>query len=150
MDASAPLPDQIQTLFTTLLTPDAASTTAAINAFYDKDAKLTNPYLLLNGREDIIKSYNSLISSNLDLDGAITSVVYDPSTQKATVQLTQISQPKALGGLVPIRINQTIDLQLEATGSDGKLYIVSHEEKHIAQEYLSHLPVVGGFYETQL
>ncbi|KAI9350255.1 hypothetical protein BDR26DRAFT_852082 [Obelidium mucronatum] len=152
MDSTAQVPQQLKALFSTLLSPDAAATATSINAYYDKDAKLTNPYLLLNGRDDIIKSYATLVASNMDLDGQIDSVVYDPSTQKATIQLVQISQPKALGGLVPIRINQTIDLQLEATDPSNpqKLYIVSHGEKHMAQEYLSHLPVVGGFYETQL
>ncbi|KAJ3012581.1 UNVERIFIED_CONTAM: hypothetical protein HDU68_001123 [Siphonaria sp. JEL0065] len=152
MDSNSPIPNQLKALFGSLLSPDASGSAAAINTYYDKEAKLTNPYLLLNGRDDIIKSYATLVASNMDLDCQIDSVVYDPSTQKATIQLVQISQPKALGGLVPIRINQTIDLQLEATDANApqKLFIVSHSEKHFAQEYLSHLPVVGGFYETQL
>ncbi|KAJ3075592.1 hypothetical protein HDU98_007574 [Podochytrium sp. JEL0797] len=151
MDASS-VPEQITALFKTLTSPDSAASAKAINTFYSADAKYTNPYLLLNGREDIIKSYSTLVQSNMDLDGQIESVVFDAPSQAATVTLVQISQPKALGGLVPIRINQTIQLQLEATdpAKPNQLYIVSHTEKHVAAEYLSHLPLVGGFYETQL
>ncbi|KAI8612120.1 hypothetical protein BC830DRAFT_1138218 [Chytriomyces sp. MP71] len=107
---------------------------------------------LLNGREEIIKSYQSLVASNMDLDGTVDSIVYDPATQKASVQLVQVSQPKALGGLVPLKIAQSLDLQFEATDASTPklLYIVSHMEQHTAQDYLSHLPVVGGFYETQV
>ncbi|KAJ3131947.1 hypothetical protein HK100_005859 [Physocladia obscura] len=152
MDRGAQIPVQLRGLFSVLLSPNAAASSAAIAAHYDKDAKLTNPYLLLNGRDEIIKSYASLVASNLDLDGQVDAIEYDPATQHATISLVQISQPKALGGLIPIRINQTLDLQLEATdpADPSKLYIVSHTEKHTAQEYLSHIPLVGGFYETQL
>ncbi|KAJ3208228.1 hypothetical protein HDU82_002767 [Entophlyctis luteolus] len=151
MDASN-VPVQLKALFSVLLSTDAAASAAAINAHYDRGARLTNPYLLLNGRDEIIKSYASLVASNMDIDGQINSIQYDPATQKATLSLIQISQPKALGGLIPIRINQTLDLQLEATdpSDPSKLYIVLHTEKHTAQEYLSQLPVLGGFYETQL
>ncbi|KAJ3239440.1 hypothetical protein HDU78_002829 [Chytriomyces hyalinus] len=152
MDATQPIPNQIKGLFTALLSHDVQITSAAITQYYDKECKLTNPYLLLNGRDEIIKSYTSLIVSNMDLDGQIDSVVYDPATQKATVQLVQLSQPKALGGLVPLKIHQTLDLQFEATDTSAPklLYIVSHNEVHISQEYLSNLPVLGGFYETPL
>ncbi|KAJ3354340.1 hypothetical protein HDU83_005495 [Entophlyctis luteolus] len=167
MDSSN-VPTQLKALFSVLLSTNAAASAAAITAHYDRNARLTNPYLvgLLNGRDEIVKSYASLIAANLDIDGQINSIrkrhyyqpflsvlpEYDPATQKATLSLIQISQPKALGGLIPVRINQTLELQLEATDPTdrSKLYIVLHTEKHTAQEYLSQLPVLGDFYETQL
>ncbi|KAJ3204472.1 hypothetical protein HDU82_005804 [Entophlyctis luteolus] len=153
MDSSN-VPTQLKALFSVLLSTNAAASAAAITAHYDRNARLTNPYLvgLLNGRDEIVKSYASLIAANLDIDGQINSIQYDPATQKATLSLIQISQPKALGGLIPVRINQTLELQLEATDPTdrSKLYIVLHTEKHTAQEYLSQLPVLGDFYETQL
>ncbi|KAJ1550636.1 hypothetical protein HK405_000139 [Cladochytrium tenue] len=87
------------------------------------------------------------------------------------VDLFQFSRPKALGGLVKLKIHQILQLQLEeeeilsgpspsmaymaariaARGSLGplrRLVIVSHGEVHVAQTQLAQLPLVGGLYDS--
>ncbi|KAI8837337.1 hypothetical protein BC829DRAFT_48321 [Chytridium lagenaria] len=68
----------------------------------------------------------------------------------AMVDMVQYSSPKALGGMVPIKIHQILKLQLESSPvlGDAFLVIARHHEVHVAQDYIAQLPILGGFYET--
>ncbi|KAI9366816.1 hypothetical protein DFJ73DRAFT_4499 [Zopfochytrium polystomum] len=81
------------------------------------------------------------------------------------IDLFQYTDPKALGGLVPLKIHQILKLQLEtqepapasslyskkqAAAAPPKMVVTSHSEIHVAQTQLSQLPIVGGLYESGL
>ncbi|KAJ3195527.1 hypothetical protein HK101_011891 [Irineochytrium annulatum] len=145
------LPNDLRRVLTELITTDQAQIQATIDAYYDDDCKLQNPYMILNGKEEILRSYYALSSSNMDLRSTIDTITYDAASQTAMVDMIQFSSPKALGGLVPIKIHQVLKLQLESAVSNPNLLVIAnHHEIHVTQDYIAQLPIVGGFYDTTL
>lgn len=72
------------------------------------------------------------------------------------MDLQEVINPKALGGILPIKIHQVIKLQLESSAASGGtldsryLYITDHHEVHTVQEYISRIPVVGSWYDGSI
>ena len=156
-----------------ILTMDVNLMHKTIERCYDNDCVLQNPFMILNGRDEIIRSYEVLISANIDMAVEVNTITYDSASLIAMVDLFHFSNPKALGGLVPLKIHQILKLQLEAVdvppvsalykstttlsdstletktkNSKRKLVVVNHNEIHVAQTHLSQLPVVGNLYDT--
>ncbi|KAJ3327442.1 hypothetical protein HDU76_011794 [Blyttiomyces sp. JEL0837] len=145
------IPSQLREVLKTMITTDTITMRETIIKYYDQDCRLQNPYMILNGREEIIRSYNALASSNMDLKIEIDTITFDKDSQTAMVDMLQFSQPKALGGLVPLKIHQILKLQLESSIENPSLLVIAqHHEVHVAQDYLAQLPIVGGFYDNGL
>ncbi|KAJ3387025.1 hypothetical protein HDU92_002170 [Lobulomyces angularis] len=124
-----------------------------IETYYDKDCRLQNPYMILATRTEIVSLFQSLSKQNTELAAEISSIVYDPVQQIATVDLYETINPKALGGLLPVKIHQIIKLQLERSDEPGKqklLFITDHNETHRAQEYISRVPILGSWYDGSI
>ena len=71
-------PDQVTTElpkhFKAMISMDQASQRLSIETIYDPECQFVNPYLVLNGRDEIISSYAALIKSNCDILAKIDSV----------------------------------------------------------------------------
>ncbi|KAJ3099784.1 hypothetical protein HDU97_002762 [Phlyctochytrium planicorne] len=143
------LPGEIRQLFTRIISKDILEIRRGVDACYDEECVLQNPYMLLNGREEILRSYIALANSNVELRCDVDTITYDPTSQTLMVDMTQYSSPKALGGLIPIKIHQILTLQLESSPINPDLLLIArHNELHITQDYITQLPIVGGLYET--
>ncbi|KAJ3217458.1 hypothetical protein HDU67_007928 [Dinochytrium kinnereticum] len=144
------LPEELRALFAKIISTDIAQIRTAVDASYDEECTLQNPYMILNGREEIARSYIALANSNMELRCEIETITYDATSQTAMLDMIQFSSPKALGGLIPIKIHQILKLQLESSPflGDDFLLIARHHEVHVAQDYIAQLPILGGFYET--
>ena len=80
----------------------------------------------------------------MNLKAIIDSVTYDPVQQKAMADVEQVLRPKALGGVMTIRMHVILKLQLEKS-SDGLLRIVRHNEIFVAQDLISQMPILGNY-----
>ncbi|KAJ3082425.1 hypothetical protein HK102_001707 [Quaeritorhiza haematococci] len=106
--------------------------------------------MILNSRHEILVSFQGLASQNTEISSEIDAITYDESNQTAMADLNITINPKALGGLLPIRIHQIIKLALEP--GDGpidshRLFVVRHDEVHVTQKYISQVPIVGSWYD---
>ncbi|KAJ3409480.1 hypothetical protein HDV05_004424 [Chytridiales sp. JEL 0842] len=144
--------ESLKVALQSMITMDVDLMRSTIDAVYDSDCRLQNPYMILNGKEEIKRSYEALLASNVDLKLHIDTITYDADSQTAMVDMTQISLPKAFGGLVPLKIHQILKLQLEDSliNPAEHLVIAQHHEIHVAQDYLAQLPIVGRFYDNGL
>ena len=140
--------DTIKESFTDILSMDLVKQQRAIEKIYECECQLQNPYMVLHGKQEIITSYKSLITTNMDLNVIIHSVSFDPVQQVVLMDLLQFIRPKALGGLFTISIHQFLKLQLES--NQDLFYIVNHNEVHSAQNFISQMPIVGSWYDGSL
>lgn len=141
----ANLQDELSKYIKDMLSLDPFQQHTAIESIYDIDAQLVNPFLVLHGRDEIISSYKTLSTSNLNIQIEIDSIcnytlndciAYDQIQQIAMIDLRQHLLPKALGGLMTISTHQILKLQLESDAK-GKLWIVHHSEIHSTQGILN-------------
>jgi hypothetical protein len=132
-----------------IISLDTAKQKAAIEAIYDCDCRMENPYMILHGREEIIKSYATLASNNLELIVDIGLVSFDATKQTAMAEITQKICPKALGGMLAPTVKFFLKLQLERH-KNGRFYVTDHHEYHITQDLISQVPIVGGLYDHSI
>jgi hypothetical protein len=115
----------------------------------DPHCRLENPYLMLLNRKDIAQLFSTMAVQASHMSMEIVSMDYLPQTQTAVAYMKLSFAPKAIGGLVSLRIHQTVHLQLEYN-DERLLVITDHKELHTAEEFLSHLPLVGQFYDQSV
>lgn len=140
---------EVKSSFLKILCIDEKSQEEEILRVYDIDCHLENSYMILQGRHEIVKSYATLAKNNISLTIAIDSVTYDAQQQLIMADIQQIMKPKALGGLMSIHIHFILKIQLEKS-EDGKYRIVDHKEIPVAQDLISQMPIVGGWYESTI
>ncbi|KAI8823404.1 uncharacterized protein EV422DRAFT_353699 [Fimicolochytrium jonesii] len=141
-----------QALFRGLINKDVLIQRQTIEHAYFQEARLQNPYLVLGNRAEIIRGFAGLSNACTELYAIVDNVDYDPTTQKALIKLTQVIKPKALGGVIAITTHQHLYLQLETDTErgDNLLRIVEHTEKHVAQDVIKQMPIIGKYYEHEI
>ena len=120
--------------------------------YLDKECRFENPYLILQGIEEVKNGFDHFVDQSTDISISVKSVLYSFEKQLVGVKLDICFRPKALGGLLPVRISQTLKLQLEYNDPEepmdkSKLIIVEHQEVHKAEEILSQVPIIGQVYD---
>ncbi|KAI8924749.1 hypothetical protein BC831DRAFT_463909, partial [Entophlyctis helioformis] len=140
---------EIRTALADIISKDTAKQRIAIERIYDAECRLQNPYLVLQGREEIIRSFGSLAASNTDILVRVLTVTYDASQQTCIADVHQVIRPKALGGVISIKMHHILKLQLEPS-ENGLYRIVDHHEIYVAQDMISQVPIIGGFYDQSL
>ncbi|KAL2914927.1 hypothetical protein HK105_205470 [Polyrhizophydium stewartii] len=148
MDAAS-ISAEVKAAFVDIVSKDTERQRAAIERIYDPDCRLQNSYLVLQGRDEIVRSYAALASNNVDLVVRVETVTYDAPQQTCMADVQQVMHPKALGGIVSVNMHYIIKLQLEAA-EDGLMRITSHLEIPVAQDMLSQMPIVGSWYDNSL
>lgn len=68
------LQDELSKHIKDMLSLDPFQQHTAIESIYDIDAQLVNPFLVLHGRDEIISSYKTLSTSNLNIQIEIESI----------------------------------------------------------------------------
>ncbi|KAJ3337701.1 hypothetical protein HDU91_001400, partial [Kappamyces sp. JEL0680] len=135
--------------FLDILSTNVEKQKKRIEEIYFEECQLTNPYMVLQGREEIIRSYATLAKNNMDLIVNISSVTYDKDQQLCMADIEQIMRPKALGGVMSVRMHIILKLQLEQD-NDGLYRIVNHQEIPVAQDLISQMPILGGWYDSTI
>ncbi|KAJ3255078.1 hypothetical protein HK103_006621 [Boothiomyces macroporosus] len=143
------LTQQVRDYFTAILSVDQEKQREAIEKIYEEDCHLQNPYLALQGREEIIRSYNSLAKNNMELGLNIGSISYDNDQQLIMADVQQLLKPKALGGTISINMHYILKLQLEHS-DDGLFRIVDQVEIQVAQDLISQMPIIGSWYDSTI
>jgi hypothetical protein len=105
--------------------------------------------MMLHGRQEIIRSYQTLQKNNMEIHIEIQSTTFDTQQQTLIIEIQQRLLPKALGGMAYIHMHYILKLQVEPS-EDEKWRIVNHSEIHVAQDFLSQMPLVGSFYESTI
>ena len=83
-----------------ILSTDTAEQAESVEAIYDAECILTNPYLTLNGRSEISQSYYALARNNASIVAVIESVSFDSSKLLCMADVQQTLRPKTLGKLL--------------------------------------------------
>lgn len=65
---------QVKKLLQQMINIDQDTQQQAITELYDPAATLTNPYMVLRGRDEIIKSYSALATNNIELSVKVNTV----------------------------------------------------------------------------
>ena len=79
-----------------IISMDRNAQKETIERIYDTGAHLESPYMVLNGRDEIIKSYATLSSNNMDLKVDIGSITFDSTTQTCMAEIKQTIRPKVI------------------------------------------------------
>jgi hypothetical protein len=61
-------------MLTSMYSLDQGKQKAAILAYFDKECRLQNPYLILSTREEIMRLFSSLANQNLALSAEFESI----------------------------------------------------------------------------
>lgn len=94
MDGSK-LSSEVKRFFAAILSTDQRLQREAIEAIYDESCHLETPYLVLQGREEIVRSYGTLATNNMELVARVTSASYDSDEQTCMADVVQTIRPKA-------------------------------------------------------
>ncbi len=68
------LQDELSNHLKDMLSLDPFLQHTAIESIYDVDAQLVNPFIHLHGRDEIVSSYKTLSTSNLNIQIAIDAI----------------------------------------------------------------------------
>lgn len=138
--------EELRGFLVSILSMDQEKQEIAVNELYDEACLLQSPYMVLSGRAEILRSYKSLSTNNMELTVKIQSITFDPVQQTCLADIKQLIRPKALGGVMSINMHFILKAQLEKS-DDGLYRIVDHQEIHVAQDLISQMPILGGWYD---
>jgi hypothetical protein len=88
--------EELREYLTQIISMDHEAQRRAIETIYDEQCYLESPYLVLQGREEIIRSYNSLATNNMEIQLNIGSITFDSVQQTCMVDIQQRIRPKVL------------------------------------------------------
>ncbi len=114
----------------------------------DPQCRLENPYLMLLNKKDIAQLFATMALQSCQISMELVSMDYLSDTQTAVAYMKLSFAPKAIGGLISLRIHQTVHLQLEY--NDEQMLVITHHKELHHEEFLSDLPLVGQFYNDSL
>ncbi|KAI8904248.1 hypothetical protein DFJ77DRAFT_480683 [Powellomyces hirtus] len=129
-----------------MVTTDLALARRTLDTYYTDDVVLVHPYLVANGKEEMFEVFQMWTGSQTILTPEIFNTTYNEETKTGIVEFAQNFYPKALGGIVPLKVRLMSVVKWRETPEGLKIY--HHRDIHIPTSFIEYTPLLGPFYDT--
>ncbi|KNC98277.1 uncharacterized protein SPPG_06674 [Spizellomyces punctatus DAOM BR117] len=136
----------LRRLLNGMVTTDQSLARKTLETYYTEDVVMIHPYLIANGREEMWRVFEMWTGYNAILTPELFNLTFNEKDSTAILEFAQNFYPKALGGVVPLKVRLLSVVKWRETPQGKKIYY--HRDVHIPTSFIQYTPFIGPIYDT--